>query len=158
MKIKVRTIIKNLATLLLLPLTCFLIILPLLYGYLPFQFWIWGYGDETEFHINRIETLKLQLINLWIPLISIITLALSIILKKENIKNASIISLTIPNAYWLYTFGIEVLQHPWYWYSYSLIDLLLMIYIPLCALTLLGIYCLLWLTQQLKGKITIVNE
>jgi hypothetical protein len=151
MKIKVRTIIKNLATLLLLPLTSvFIIVMPLLYRCLPFQYWIWGYGNEQEFHILLYETILYETFNAILPLISLCLLVISILIKnktnKNKCRNISIVLLTITNIFWLYSFGSTFGSLFW---------------LPLCsifALLLLAIYSLLWLSEQLKGKITIVNE
>ncbi|MGB9926431.1 MAG: hypothetical protein ACPLIG_07220 [Candidatus Bathyarchaeales archaeon] len=165
MKIKVRTIIKNLATILLLPINLFLaIVIPLTYRVFPWQYWIWGYGDESSFTIIWTETIKYQLLYCWAPLIGICTLIVSIPIGDQKVKNiirnVSIILLAMPNAFMLYTFGFEMLQfYLKYGYVYhSLENMLLGIWIPLFAFILLAIYSLMWLVERLKGKITLVNE
>ena len=175
MKIKVRTIIKNLATILLLPITLFFIILPLIYLRLPFECWIQRisgtmlvdgkYIEVKDFILWR-ETIEYEIFYSFLPLIGLCLLIVSILIKnktkKNKIRNISILSMAITNAYVSYRYGFELLQMYFkygnnYYYP-SLENMLLEIWIPLFALILLAIYCLMWLAEQSKGKIMIVNE
>ncbi|MGB9730226.1 MAG: hypothetical protein ACPL1B_10230 [Thermoprotei archaeon] len=142
MKIKVRTIFKNLAILLLLILPClFSIIIPLIFLRLPWEAWIWGaYNEkgEREFILWR-ETILYEIFNATLPIIAISLLFISFKVKKTTMRNISLLILTITNIYYLCSS---------YWLPFG-IPLGELSYVPLFAFLLLTISSLLYLTERL---------
>ncbi|MGB9856472.1 MAG: hypothetical protein ACPLKS_08060 [Caldisericum exile] len=157
MKIKVRTIIKNLAMLLLLPVNL-LVITPLItylmcYVVHNIYWYLLGYEDYWTFSPPYHGEWYF-----WASLIGISLLIISVLIKnkttKNIIRNIGVLLLAILNAYWLHIFGLSLI---WKHY-YQPLEYVISLWIPLFAFILLAIYCLMWLAEQSKGKIMIVNE